>query len=123
MKTILSVMLLSSLLAMATVSNAQTAPAPATTTDSTALKAYVGSYTFGSGSPVSKYIITTEKGELYGEADSYGRNKLIKQAAADTYQSTSSYGSIIKFVRDAGTKAVTSLTLAAQGNDLSAKKD
>ena len=122
MKIMLSVLLLSSLLAIATTSNAQTTPAPSTT-DSTALKAYVGSYTFGSGSPVAKYTITMEKGELYGEAESYGKYKLVKQAAADTYQSTSSYSGIITFIRDTATKAVTSLTLAVQGTELSAKKD
>lgn len=91
--------------------------------DSTLLKTYAGSYTFGSGSPLQKFTITTEKGDLYGEADSYGKNKLVKQAKADTYQSTSSYGSIITFVRDAATKAVTGLTMAIQGTELSAKKD
>ena len=87
------------------------------------LKAYVGSYSFSSGSPISKFTVTAEKGQLYGEAESYGRYTLIKQPGVDTYKSTSSYGSIITFVRDATTKAVTSLTLAAQGNEMSAKKD
>ena len=126
MKHILTTGLLTGLLAVATVmANAQTSSAPATTpaADSTTLSVYAGSYTFGSGSPVQKFTVSTEKGELYGEADSYGKNKLIKQAKADTYQSTSSYGSIITFVRDATTKAVTSLTLAAQGTELSAKKE
>ncbi|GAB2561214.1 DUF3471 domain-containing protein [Spirosoma areae] len=118
MKQTLNLLLLISLLTIATGANAQTA-----STDSTNLKAYVGSYTFSGGSPVQKFTVTAEKGELFGEADSYGRNKLLKQAKADTYQSTSSYGSIITFVRDAATKAVTSLTLAAQGNELAAKKD
>ena len=126
MKSILTTWLLTSLLTTAAVSaNAQTAPTSATapSADSTNLSAYAGSYTFGSGSPIQKFTVSAEKGELYGEADSYGKNKLVKQAKADTYQSTSSYGSIITFVRDAATKAVTSLTLAAQGTELSAKKD
>lgn len=91
--------------------------------DSTLLKTYVGSYTFSSGSPLQKFTVTIEKGDLFGEADGYGKNKLVKQDKADTFQSTSSYGSIITFVRDAATKAITGLTLAIQGTELSAKKD
>lgn len=115
MKTLL--LTFTCLLVTAVATHAQTTPA------ADSLTAYVGTYTFTSGSPVSKYIITADKGILYGEADSYGKNKLVKQPAADTYQSTSSYGSMITFVRDATTKAVTKLMLSAQGNDLSAQKD
>ncbi|AKD56542.1 hypothetical protein [Spirosoma radiotolerans] len=116
MKSLLTLLLAGSLFMMATGAKAQTASADS-------VKAYTGSYTFASGSPIQKYVITTEKGDLFGEADSYGKNKLVKQAKADTYQSTSSYGSIITFVRDAATKAVTSLTMAIQGTELTAKKD
>ena len=130
MKTFLTTCLLTSLLTIAgvTTSKAQTAqPAtvPTPSADSTNLNAYVGVYSFNSGSPVEKFTISTEKGELFGEADSFGKNKLVKQAKADTYQSTSSYGSIITFVRDANAnaKAVTGLTLAAQGTELVAKKE
>ena len=126
MKSILTTWLLTSLLTLGLIvtANAQTQPttAPVPAADSTSLSAYAGAYTFGSGSPVQKFTVSTEKGDLYGEADSFGKNKLIRQAKADTYQSTSSYGSIITFVRDA-TNAVTGLTLAAQGTELSAKKD
>ncbi len=118
MKQFLSLLLIISFVAAASVANAQTTPA-----DSTALKAYAGSYTFASGSPLQKYIITAEKSDLFGEADSYGKNKLLKQTKDDTYQSTSSYGSIITFVRDAATKSITGLTIAIQGTELSAKKD
>ncbi|MDB5241368.1 MAG: hypothetical protein JWP57_1993 [Spirosoma sp.] len=125
MKTLLTTCLLASLLAVATTisSTAQTvqpATVPTPSADSTNLSAYIGVYSFNSGSPIQKFTVTTEKGELYGEADGFGRNKLVKQAKADTYQSTSSYGSIITFVRDA--KAVTGLTLAAQGTELVGKK-
>ena len=76
-------LLFTCLLAVATTASAQsTAPADS-------LTAYVGIYTFSPGSPVSKFTVTAEKGVLYGEADSYGKNKLVKQPAADTYQSTS----------------------------------
>ncbi|GAB2543688.1 DUF3471 domain-containing protein [Spirosoma aerophilum] len=118
MKYVLNILLTVCLLAVVKNSNAQTAPA-----DTANLKAYAGSYTFASGSPIQKFTVTADKGELYGEADTYGKNKLVKQAKVDTYQSTSSYGSIITFVRDAASKAVTSLTMAVQGTELAAKKD
>lgn len=118
MKLLLNLLLVVSLSVLATRANAQT-----TSADSTNLKAYAGTFTFASDSPLQKYVITVDKGDLYGEADSYGKNKLVKQAKADTYQSTSSYGSMITFVRDAATKAVTSLTMAIQGTELTAKKE
>ena len=118
MKKSLPFLLIISLLCIATATNAQTAAS-----DSTALNAYVGTYKFGSGSPVQKYTVTAEKGDLYGEADSNGKNKLMKQDKADTFKSTSSYGSIITFLRDAATKAVTGFGLEVQGNELNAKKD
>ncbi len=87
------------------------------------LMVYTGTYSFESGSPVNKFFVTVDKGELYGEADSNGPNKLLKQAAANTFKSTSSYGSIITFTRDATTKASTGLTLAVQGTELQAKRE
>ena len=123
MKYFLNVLLVTSLFATVVEANAQTTSTSSASTDSTNLKAYTGSYTFASGSPLEKYTITADKGDLFGEADSHGKNKLVKQAKVDTYQSTSSYGSIITFVRDAATKAVTSLAISAQGTELTAKKD
>lgn len=126
MKSTLTTWVLTTLLTMAAVitTNAQTttAPAAAPAADSTNLSAYAGAYTFESGSPVQKFVVSAEKGDLYGEADTMGKNKLVKQAKADTYQSTSSYGSMITFERDA-TKAVTGLTLSAQGTTITAKRD
>ena len=113
-------LLLFGLLALSTVSFAQTA-APAAT-DTTNLAVYAGTYTFASGSPISNYTVTVKDGSLYGDAG-MGTFKLVKQPKADTFQSTSSYGSMITFVRDAATKLVKSLTLAAQGQELSAAKD
>ncbi len=97
--------------------------ASAQTPAADSLMAYAGTYSFESGSPVNKFTVTVEKSELYGEADGNGSNKLLKQAAADTFKSTSSYGSIITFVRDATTKAVTGFTLAVQGTELQAKRE
>lgn len=88
------------------------------------LKEYTGMYTFTtSGSPISAFHITEKQGDLYGEADSYGANKLLKQAEADKFVSTSSYGSTIIFLRHAQTKKVNGLQLIIQGNTLEATKD
>ena len=66
----------------------------------------------------SVYKITKDGGFLYGEADSYGNNKLLKQKENDTYVSTSSYGSTIIFTRDATTKKVTGIKMILQGNEV-----
>lgn len=118
MKYAKTLSLLIGLLISITAVNAQTVAA-----DSTNLSAYVGTYTFPSGSPVQKMTVTVDKGKLYGEADSYGKNELLKQEQASTYKSTSSYGSIITFLRDAAMNAVTGFTMAVQGAELTAKKD
>lgn len=64
------------------------------------------------------YKVTKDGGFLYGEADSYGNNKLIKQKESDTYVSTSSYGTTIIFIRDPATKKVTGLKMLLQGNEV-----
>lgn len=121
MRHLLTIFLMLGLSSLLTVAQAQTSTAPAA--DSTTLKAYAGTYTFESGSPVQKYTISTEKGALYGEADTMGKNKLVKQDKADTFQSTSSYGSILTFQRDAAAKTVTGFSMAIQGSTLTATKD
>lgn len=117
-------LLFSSLLNFATATTyAQTTVAPAATTaNTTNLSVFAGTYTFASGSPINTYSVTVKDGSLYGDGG-VGNYKLIKQAKADTYQSTSSYGSIITFLRDAMTKAITGLTIAAQGQEFSATKE
>jgi len=97
-----------------------TSPVP-TAVRADSLQAYVGTYKFKDGSPISDYKINAKDGALYGEADSYGANKLNKQPAADTFQSTSSYGSIIAFRRDASGKVV-GLKMTIQGTDLEADR-
>lgn len=106
------------------VSLAQTSTPGTSTTTAAAgnLRDYVGTYTFESGSPLSTYTITVKADELYGDAG-MGTYKLLKQESADQYKSTSSYGSVITFTRDATTKQVTGLSLAAQGQQLSATKN
>jgi hypothetical protein len=64
------------------------------------------------------YKVTKDGGFLYGEADSYGNNKLLKQKEADTYVSTSSYGTTIVFIRDPATKKVTGIKMLLQGNEV-----
>ena len=91
--------------------------------DSTDLKAYAGTYTFAPNDNVKQYIITVENGELYGAVDTNPKNKLVKQAAADTFKSTSQYGSIFTFSRDAASKKVTGFKIQIMGNELTATKD
>jgi hypothetical protein len=68
------------------------------------------------------YKVTKDGGFLYGEADSYGNNKLLKQKEADTYISTSSYGTTIIFTRDPASKKVTGIKMLLQGNEVIGKK-
>ncbi len=70
----------------------------------------------------ASYKVTKDGGFLYGEADSYGNNKLLKQKEADTYVSTSSYGTTVIFLRDAITKKVMGVKLLLQGNEVIGKK-
>ena len=84
------------------------------------LAEYVGEYKMSAF--FATYKITIDGGNLYGEADSYGANKLIKQKDADTFLSTSSYGSTIVFIRDATTKKVTGIKLNLQGNEATGTK-
>ena len=84
------------------------------------LAEYVGEYQMSA--LFATYKITIDGGNLYGEADSYGANKLIKQKELDTFLSTSSYGSTIVFIRDATTKKVTGIKLNLQGNEVTGKK-
>lgn len=121
---ILRNILVSSFLTLAaTTTYAQTTAAPAAASaDTTNLSVYAGTYSFGSGSPINTYTVTVKDGSLHGDAG-MGTYKLVKQAKADTYQSTSSYGSMITFLRDAVTKAITGLNIAAQGQEFSATKD
>ncbi len=90
--------------------------------DSVDLNQYVGKYVIGGNDIITAYTISVKEGQLFGEAEGYGAYKLIKQKDAETWQSTSSYGSMIVFTRDAKTNAVTGLKLIIQGNELIGKK-
>jgi hypothetical protein len=91
--------------------------------DSTDLKAYAGTYTFAQNDNFKQFIVTVENGELYGAVDTYPKNKLLKQATADTFKSTSEYGSVFTFSRDQATKLVTGFKVQIMGNEITAKKD
>jgi hypothetical protein len=90
--------------------------------DSTELAQYAGTYSFPAGSPVSTITITLEKGELYGEVDGYGRNKILKQTEDHIFKSTSSYGTMYIFQREAD-KTISGVLLQLMGQELVAKKD
>ena len=92
------------------VSFAQTTPADS-------LKQYVGEYKMQDGSPIEKYKVLIKDGFLFGETELSGSNKLLKQKELDTYLSTSTYGSIIIFLRDEK-KKVNGLKISVQGNDI-----
>ena len=112
-----------SLTAVAQSSTTPTAVTATTDADTlqAALREYAGTYNFADGSPISTYSVTVKAGHLHGDAG-MGDYKLVKQPKADQFQSTSSYGSVITFTRDATTKAVTGLTLSARGQELTATR-
>jgi hypothetical protein len=93
----------------------------AQTASSDSLKQYVGSYKMKGESPFAIYAVTFADGSILGEADSYGANKLVKKDGADKFQSTSSYGSIITFTRNAD-KKVNGLKMEIQGTEILADK-
>ena len=80
------------------------------------LDEYIGEYKMKEY--FSVYKVSKDGGFIYGEADNYGNNKLLKQKEIDTYVSTSSYGSIIIFTRDVTTKKVTGIKMILQGNEV-----
>ena len=86
------------------------------------LEEYVGTYNFKDSGYFSSYTITLKDSALYGEADSYGVNKLIKQDKPDVFQSTSQYGSIITFKRNPDTKKITGLMLLIQNTEMNGER-
>ncbi len=103
--------------------NNSSCPVASFSMDPELFKEYVGTYTFTGDSPLNIFIITVKDNDLYGEADSYGANKLLKQSDPDKFLSTSSYGSTIIFLRDKNSKKVTGLQLIIQGTTLEATKN
>ena len=90
-------------------------------TDSTAiLKEYSGSYKMSEF--FAKYVVVFKDGALYAEADSYGENKILPQKTPDVFQSTSSYGTIITFIRDEK-KKVIGIKLKLMDQEVSGEKE
>jgi hypothetical protein len=72
--------------------------------DEPKLSDYVGVYKMADF--FQEAIVTEKEGFLYAELDSYGNNKLLKEPQEDTFKSTSSYGTIFIFKRDANKKVI-----------------
>ena len=81
---------------------------------------YAGTYKFME--TFSQATVLVKDGFLFGEVDSYGSNKLLPQTDADTYKSTSSYGTVFVFKRD-DAKKVIALTLKLMGQELTGDKE
>jgi hypothetical protein len=120
MKTLTSVLLLS--IGLLLMSLIQTTPLPTIYASDDSLSEYVGTYKMKDNGYFSEFKITLKEGFLYGEADQNGANKLLKQEKADTFKSTSQYGSIITFKRNAETKKVIGLSLLIQDTEMNADK-
>lgn len=86
------------------------------------LSEYVGTYKMKDNGYFSEFKITSKEGFLYGEADQNGTNKLLKQDKPDTFKSTSQYGSIITFKRNAESKKIVGLSLLIQDTEMNADK-
>ena len=103
------------------VSLTHSTPQPRSTTTTDSLSEYVGTYKMKDNGYFSEYKITLKEGSLFGVADQNGANKLLKQDKADTFKSTSQYGSIITFKRNAE-KKVIGLSLLIQDTEMNADK-
>ena len=83
------------------------------------LNDYAGKYKFTEG--FAEASLEVKDGSLYAEIDSYGQNKINKQDAVDTFKSTSSYGTVFIFKRNAEGK-VTGVKLQLMGQEVSGEK-
>lgn len=92
------------------------------TAHSDSLQEYVGSYQFKDSGVFTAYTVTLKDGSLHGEADSYGVFKLVKKDKPDVFQSTSQYGSMITFKRNAETKKITGLSMFIQDTEMNAER-
>lgn len=117
MKKILFTLSLSLIL---TAVMAKNAPTTSPAIDTAGLEQYAGIYNFDG--QLTKATVIVKENSLFSEVDSYGSNKLIALQDADTFQSTSSYGSIYVFQRDPATKMVTGVILKLMGQEIAGKK-
>jgi Domain of unknown function (DUF3471) len=81
---------------------------------------YVGKYTFSEFFKQGKLEIKND--ELYAELDEYGSNKILKEAGKDTFKSTSSYGTIYTFIRNAEGKVI-GVKLELMGQEVTGNKE
>jgi hypothetical protein len=88
--------------------------------ESNPLKDYVGTYQMDTFFKTA--TVTEVGGSLFAAIDDYGNNQLIKEPEADTFKSTSSYGTIFEFKRDAN-KKIIGVTLKLMGQEVSGKKE
>ncbi len=100
----------------------QSTPSTTISASADSLSEYVGTYKMKDNGYFSEFKVTLQEGFLYGEADQNGANKLLKQDKADTFKSTSQYGSIITFKRNPETKKVVGLSLLIQDTEMNADK-
>lgn len=91
------------------------------TPQGTGVEEYAGIYKIKDG-PLSTVTVSTESGKLFAEVDSYGKNEILKQDKADTFKSTSSYGTVYTFQRNAD-KKVVSVKIALMEQELVAEKE
>lgn len=85
------------------------------------LNDYVGKYKMDSFFETVTIEIKEEK--LYATVDANGTYMLNALEEKDKYQSTSSYGTIFKFNRDAKTERVVGVTLTISDQEVSGKKE
>jgi hypothetical protein len=90
-----------------------------TTSDSTALKQYAGVYKFSE--TFNQCTVVYKNGAIWAEVDENGQNKLIPQKDTDKFQSTSSYGTVFTFRRNAD-KVITSVKLELMGQEIVGEK-
>lgn len=107
MKTLLSILLFAILTAF--------------TQQGAGIEEYAGIYKIKDG-PLSAITVSAENGKLFAEVDSYGKNEILKQDKADTFKSTSSYGTVYTFQRNAD-KKVVAVKIALMEQELVAEKE
>lgn len=99
---------------------AQTTTAKDTAATAVNLQDYAGTYKMAEFFTTA--TLEVKNGELFAELDAHGSNKLLKEAAKDVFKSTSSYGTIFMFKRNAEGKVV-SVKLELMGQEVTGEKE
>ena len=116
MKKIIFTILFSSILSFVFAKN----DLPKAQKDSVNLAEYAGIYKFKE--QFQQVTIELKDGSLFAEVDSYGSNKINKQKEDDTFLSTSSYGTIYVFQRNAD-KKIVAVKLKLMGQEIVGEKE